>query len=170
MMNDLFEYRPEILPRRGELSAWILTSLSGAAWLVMEVTSTQKYFGILILFVFFLLSALIISLGNWMDRHTQIVIHENSILFQDGLRLIDLSWDEIQHVEIYPSKWGNKVRVLGNERRINYRTLGEISLKGEVKGRMGFIDGEEITNKILDKSQLKQVNISEEGVYYYSRK
>jgi hypothetical protein len=166
---DPIEYRPELLPNRGEFTAWILTSLSGIAWIIMVSTPMQEYIGIPLLFFFFLISAFMISLGNWMDRNTRIKISDQNLFYQDGLRKIEFLWNEIQRVEVYPSKWGKKVRIFGNERRISFRTLGNIELKGEVKGKMGFTDGEKILNTILDKSNLVKFHKFSDGIDYYVR-
>ena len=49
-----------------------------------------------------------------------------------------------------------------------FRTLGEVKVAGELKGRMGFGEGEEILNEIILNSDLQRIDKSGNG-YYYAR-
>jgi hypothetical protein len=80
-----------------------------------------------------------------------------------------VSWDEIEQVQVFNSSWGKKVRVIGGEQHFDFRTLGELTVSGEVKSRMGFREGEKILSLILAKSGLRQVEQSGNS-YYYARK
>ncbi len=77
-----------------------------------------------------------------------------------------LHWSEIRQVQVYPSAWGKKVRVIGDQAHFDFRTLGEVIYQGQVKGRLGFAKGEEILGHILENSRLKRVPGPENGVYY----
>jgi hypothetical protein len=121
-----------------------------------------------LIFIAFLISSIFIHLGNWIDRKTTISLDKNGLTFQDGLRNIEMAWEEVDKVEIFPSQWGKKVTVNGNGRRFNFRTLGVVELRGEIKGRIGFIEGELILNTILEKSQLSSVHKLANS-YYYTR-
>lgn len=103
-----------------------------------------------------------------MDRKTFIFLNNNGLKFQDGLRNIELDWDEIGKVEIFPSQWGKKVAVCGKSRRFNFRTLGVVELRGEIKGRIGFVEGDSILKTILERSQLSSVHKLANS-YYYTR-
>ncbi len=72
-------------------------------------------------------------------------------------------------MQVIPSAWGKKVRVIGKNGHFDFRTLGEVRLQGEVKGRLGFEKGEEILSQILAKANLKLAKDAENGEYY-SRK
>jgi hypothetical protein len=69
-------------------------------------------------------------------------------------------------VQVFPSNWGKKVHVLGNQAHFDFRTLGEVTIQGDVKGRMGFADGDAILKKILREARLKQVERPGNGEYY----
>lgn len=162
------EFRPELISRRGEFISWVTTLMGLVTWAALIVIGESAPVGLIILTVFLLLAALSISLGNWMDRQTRIRLEVDGIGFQNGLRRAHLRWDEIQQVQVYPSNWGDKVRVLGPQARFDFRTLGEVTVRGDVKGRMGFVEGEKILEHILDKTHLREVQRSGSG-YYYAR-
>jgi hypothetical protein len=46
--------------------------------------------------------------------------------------------------------------------------LGEVSLRGQVRGRVGFADGDLILSYILDKARLTRIEQPGNG-YYYAR-
>jgi hypothetical protein len=113
-------------------------------------------------------SALVISLANWVDRKTCLILKPDGLHYENGLRKVDLNWSEILKVEVYPSNLGDKVRVTGEKGHFSFRTLGEVRFNGEVKGRMGFALGDEILKQVLKNAHLKATQGAGEG-YYYSR-
>lgn len=174
MMNGPIEYRPLLLPRRGEYIAWTLALLVGAVWLFLEVTGRVIFLAMPVLMIFLLFSAASISLGNWMDRRSVLQLDSTGLSFQNGLRDIHLRWNEIQEVRAWPVQWGKKVEVIGAKTdgvkaHFGFRTLGEVRVKGEVKGRLGFEKGEEMLRVIIQHSGLEIVEHPGEG-YYYTRK
>lgn len=162
------EFRPELLPRRGEFIAWSMTLLALATWALLLVLAAPVHPAFKLLAVLLLLSALAISLGNWIDRRTFIRLESDGVHFENGLRRARLRWGEIRQVQVFPSTWGKKVRVLGPQSHFDFRTLGEVKVKDQVKGRMGFADGELILQTILERAALKEVEQPGDG-YYYAR-
>jgi hypothetical protein len=163
------EYRPVLLSRRGELIAWGAAVLVAAVWVYLALSGKPIFLAIPILEVILLFSAGSISLGNWMDRRTVLRMSENGVSFQNGLRNIQLSWQEILQVRVFPSQWGKKVEVVGERVHFQFRTLGEVKVQGEIKGRMGIENGEQALNQIITKSGLQQIE-QPGGGYYYARK
>jgi hypothetical protein len=160
------EYRPELISRRGEYFAWGMALLSLAAWLVLHLTNTSIFGGLSFLTVLLVFSGMAISLGNWMDRRTILRVESNGVWFDNGLRRVFLHWSEIRQVQVIPSSWGKKVRVIGESGHFDFRTLGEVWLQGEVRGRLGFEKGDEILSQILSETNLKLAKDAENGEYY----
>ncbi len=155
------EYRPELIPRRGEWTAWSLALLSGISWLPLRWLSLPVSKAMLFLTIALVFAALGISLSNWVDRQTVIRLNENWIEFHSGLRHVRFLWLEIRQVRVLPSRWGDKVQVIGERAHFSFRTLGEVWFRDELKGRMGFEKGDEILNEMIDSSGLKK--IAEQG-------
>lgn len=160
------EFRPILLPRRGEFFAWLSAVLSILAWLILRLRG-----GILLLIVpfmafFFLFAALSISFGNWVDRRTLLRLESSGVSFRNGLRNVHLEWSEINRMEVLNSSLGSKVRVYGERAHFDFRTLGEFKVGGEVKGRMGFAEGETILVTMLKYSGLKEVEHTGNSYYY----
>jgi hypothetical protein len=171
--NSSQEFRPEPIPRRGELIAWVCTLLVGAAWFILARSEQGVNWMVPILAIPLLLVALSISLGNWVDRSTRLRLGREGVAFQNGLRRVRLAWNEIRQVQVTPGPWGKRVEVLGPDSHFRFYTLGEVKMAGQVKGRTGFAAGEMILNRILEKSNLRQG--TESGIdrrdsgYYFTR-
>jgi len=163
------EYRPELLSRRGELVAWGLALLVAVTWLGLLLSGRRASLALPLLAAILFFSAASISMGNWMDRHTFLVVEAGGVRFENGLRRIRLEWQEIGEVRVFPATWGNKVQVFGERLYFDFHTLGEVKYKGEVRGKTGFAKGEEIMRQIILNSGLEIVDHLGEG-YYYARR
>ena len=160
------KYYPEQLSRRGEITVWMLLVLVMLTGLILKLSGSPVPYTVTVLGVFFLLAGLAISLGNWMDRRTFIKVSAEGIEFKIGLRHGELLWQEVKRLEVYPSNWGDKVHVRGSESHFAFRTMGEVKVNKEVKGRMGFEEGDKILEILLERSKLRKVERSDPGEYY----
>jgi hypothetical protein len=109
-----------------------------------------------------------ISLGNWLDRNTVIQLEADGIHFENGLRRVRLRWTEVQKVAVLPARWGKSVQVIGEQSHFDFKTLGEVQFQGEVRGRTGFPEGQEILDVILRETGLTLIEESN-NAYYYAR-
>jgi hypothetical protein len=159
-------YQPELIPRRGEIVAWWLFVVLSVTWLALVILDQQVHWGIPWLALFFLVSGFSISLGNWLDRHTSMILDEGGIAYKNGLRKVYLKWDEVRQVRVNPAVWGKKVQVFGERIYFDFHTLGEVKYQGEVKGRTGFVQGETILKHILENSDLLVEKQQGKVVYY----
>lgn len=165
-------YRPELIPRRGEMIAWASAGLVCLGWLVLLLTGKPVPGSLGFLAVFLILAGASISLGNWMDRQTVLTLDSEGVSFKNGLRNVRLTWEEINRVEIYPSNWGARARVIGKHAHFAFRKLGVVNVGGEEKGRIGFGEGEEIVSRIVRSAGLREVTGSQSGprgARYYAR-
>lgn len=171
--QDIKEFRPELIPRRGEAIAWLGTLIVAVAIAILVVTGNRVSFWLLILGVPLALVSIGISLGNWMDRHTVMQLSEQGVRYRNGLRRVEFGWNDIREVRVLPAQWGKKVQVFSEGSYFGFHTLGEVSAHGKSLGRTGFKEGEQILKMILDQADLKlvqQVDVgnTQEG-YYYAR-
>jgi len=165
-VTDPQEFRPELNSRRGELIAWGTALMVLAGWFILKQSDQPVLPVVPVLGILLLLAALSISLGNWMDRHTYVRLQDGGIAFGNGLRNVHLEWDQIKRVEVFPSNWGNKIHVLGEDAHFEFRTLGDVQAYGKTIGRVGFEDGERILKHILERSNLQDLHQRETGYYY----
>jgi len=163
------EYRPQTIPRRGELLAWCGAILLSLVWLGLIYRGQRVLPVIPILSIFFILTAASISLGNWVDHNTRIQLSEDGIRFYNGLRNVNLKWKQIEEVHLSPSQLGTKVQVYGANARFSFRTLAEVKVDGESRGQFGFKNGEKILRQIILNSNLDIID-KPDGDYYYARK
>ena len=61
------------------------------------------------------------------------------------------------------------MEVYGDKSHFSFRTLAEVKVQGEVKGRFGFVQGEEILRQVVLHSNLEIIDEPGAG-YYYVRK
>ncbi len=74
--NQMQTFYPELNSRRGELIAWGSTVLVAIGWIILAVTGNRVPRSVPFLGILLLLAALSISLGNWMDRRTSLVLDQ----------------------------------------------------------------------------------------------
>jgi len=160
-------YTPEIQSRRSELVSWGLAGASLIGLLILNLGG-MIYFWAMVFVVFMFFAAMSISLGNWMDRQTKLVIEDNGVIYTNGLRHVRLDWLSIKNVMITPSRWGEKVQVLGEKVHFDFNTLGEVTFQQQIQGRVGFQQGDKIKEEIISKCGLSLVAKKGDS-YYYSR-
>lgn len=160
------EFRPELLPRRGESTAWLLTLLVTSGMFLLQRTWGAIPPWAWFFWGFLLFAALSISLGNWMDRRTLMRVDSGGIAFENGLRRVRLGWPEVQKVNVLPTRWGSAVQVIGAQSYFQFKTLSEVQFQGEVRGRTGFAAGQVILSMIVGASNLQLIEESASGDYY----
>lgn len=165
--TNLQTYTPEIQSRRSELIAWSLAGASLVGLLILNLGGVI-YFWAIVFVAFMFFAAMSISLGNWMDRQTKLVIDDNGVFYTNGFRHVRLDWTSIENVTTNPSRWGDKVQVLGAKAHFDFNTLGEVTYQQQVQGRVGFQQGEKIKEEIISKCGLSMVAKKGDS-YYYSR-
>ncbi len=121
---------------------------------------------IALLAVFLLVSAVFISLSNYVDRKTILILNPGGVEFHNGLRNAQLSWDQVEKVSVFEDRWGERVHVSGTETHFNFRLLSEVELRGKAGGKMGFPDGEMILKEIINSSGLRLAENKDHDRYY----
>ena len=165
------EYRPTLMSRRGELFAWISFLLVGITWVILIISAQSYCIAVPVLAIILLMASLSISLGNWMDRHTVLCINKESVSYRNGIRNVEFRWENIQEVRVLSAQWGKKVHVLADQAHFHFQMLGEVKVHGEVKGQVGFAEGDLILDEIIEQSKLHEIQQPEQdqtetGVYY----
>jgi hypothetical protein len=164
-MEGSKEFRPELLSHKDERNAWILTAVGIASYfLIWGFAEPSKLH--LVIVIFLLVSALFISLTNWMDRKTRLILGSEGIKFQNGLRNVALNWGDVNKVSVVRDRWGERVHVYGNRTYFSFRKLGDVKMQGKVRGQIGFPEGQEILQQILKSSGLVLMEEDDRGHYY----
>lgn len=167
------EYRPMVASRRGERIAWLSTSLVVSAWALFVVTEARVNLPLTIVAGLLGSVALGISLSNWMDRKTRIVLSQKGLHFQNGLRNVVITWREIRQVRVLPAIWGKKVQVFADNAYFGFNTQGEVKAYGKIVTQTGFAQGDQIVQQILERAHLNRVQTLDAGLgisgYAYTR-
>lgn len=167
------EFRPIPPSRRGELIAWLSTALIAGAGVLTFLLQSRINLLLAISGGLLSLIASMISLGNWMERKTRIVIRRSGIHFQNGLRNTRIPWHEIREVRVLPAIWGKKVQVFAKDAYFGFNTGGEVQAHGKIVTQTGFVQGEQIVKQILERSSLNHMRTLDTGLdipgYAYTR-
>jgi hypothetical protein len=165
-METVKIFRPETSSRQGERNAWILTGIALIAeWVTFWRTATFSGW-ITLLFFFLLLSAIAISFSAWVDRKTILILETGGVKFRNGLRVVQLTWEQIEKVRVIADRWGDRVYVVGTKDTFSFRILSEVELRGKVGGKMGFPEGDTILKEIIHASGLCLTDNKEQDRYY----
>lgn len=168
-------YYPEPVSRRGELIAWGSALLLNGVWVILVLAGQPVTLWIPVVAIPLTLVAFVMSLGNWMERHTRIEIDPEGIFYSNGLRRVRLHWEAIKDVRVLPSQWGQKTQVFGENVYFGFHSLGEVKANEKVIGRTGFAAGDLILEEILDRADMVAAHEvgdgnEQEGYDYYVRK
>ena len=164
-MESKREFHPEKISRTGERNAWILTGVAVVACLLLWRVSAPSTL-LLVTVAFLLIAAFFISLSNWIDRKTTLILDPEGIKFQNGLRNVMMNWDEIERLRVVSDRWGERVHVSSNRNYISFRNLSDVKIQGKVRGQMGFPEGKEILQQIIQSSGLVLTEENDQGHYY----
>jgi hypothetical protein len=159
-------FQPETISRQGERNAWILTGFALIVELLLLWRLSSLPGWTTLLTAFLLFSAVFISLSNWVDRKTILILKPGSIEFQNGLRNISMPWDQVETVSVVADRWGRRVHVAGAQANFNFRMVSEIEIQGKIGGKMGFSKGETILKEIINASGLSLVDNKNQDRYY----
>ena len=155
-----------MVSRRGEAITWALASISLATLIFLSSQSAGISLWQVVFVFIMLLAAAGSTLSNWMDRNTNLVLKPEGLHFKNGLRDVSLTWDEVQMVSVFPSRFGSRVNVAGETGHFNFRTMVETTTKRGTHSVMGFAQGNFILEQILNNSGLEVSLQSEKGRYY----
>jgi hypothetical protein len=168
-LSTSHEFKPLLTPRRSEFTAWALTLFMLLIVIFAPLEGLGKSGGIIFL-VFLGFSAVMMSVGNWVERNTYLRIEEDRVTYFNGAREVSLGWQEINKVEVHPSRFGDRIIVSSESAGFRYQSLGSISMNDKISGRVGFEQGEQILEMILEQSGLSIVESQQsDRPYYYSR-
>jgi hypothetical protein len=147
-MTETKTFTPEFLPRRGEITAWVLAIVAAFGLYFLGLRQPLPFWAWFFV-IFLIFSAASISFGNWVDRRTLIRLEPGGVAFENGLRNTRLDWDIIQEVRTAPARWGTSVQVIGTLGHFSFSTLGEMQFMGQSRGRTGFVEGSLIFDEII---------------------
>jgi len=159
-------FRPETISRQGERNAWILSGFAVIVELLLVWRLSSLPGWATLLTIFLLLSAVLISLSNWVDRKTILILEPDGIEFRNGLRNVTMLWDQVETVSVVADRFGQRVHVAGTEANFNFRMFSEVEIQGKVGGKMGFSQGETILKEIIHASGLSLVENKNRDRYY----
>jgi hypothetical protein len=165
-MNSTRVFHPEKISRRGEAITWSLAAVSLATLIFLRSQGAGVSLWQMAFVLVMLLAAAGSTLSNWMDRETSLTLKPEGLHFKNGLRDVSMTWDEVQTVSVFPSRFGSRVNVAGVLGHFNFRTMVETTTRRGTHSVMGFAQGAFILQQILKNSDLEVSSQSDKGRYY----
>jgi len=156
-------------PRRSEMMVWGFAFLLILMLIFLPSSGVVRIGGI-IFAVFFLISGLFMSIGNWMSRVAELRLREEGIGYSNGIQDIYFGWEEIARVEVYAGRFNDKISLVATEKRMSFDLSNDKVGNDKPAAQIGFQDGALILETILKKSGLIQKEKqASQGYYYYSK-
>lgn len=165
-INTVQEFRPISTSRRSEIGSWFMVAASGFAWWILSQQGSSLAIFMILFLLLFLFLAAGTSLANWMERRTILRIQADELNFSNGLRDVSLAWNKIQQVHVMPSRWGRSVHVFGEFKHFHFKMAGNVNVLGQTSARVGFENGVEILQTIIERSGLQPVKRDQPGKFY----
>ncbi|TAK14220.1 MAG: hypothetical protein EPO32_02555 [Anaerolineae bacterium] len=163
------ELRPIPGSRRPELMSWGLAVLLFGMLAIARPEAQVVIFGAWALGLFFGLSALVMTLGNWLERNTLMILRLNGITLRQPVQSVMLNWQEVDRVEVQQGPNGERVFVRGGERHFSYRPATRVEIRGKIRDQYGFENSEKILKTILTMAKLPNTPSQLANGYSYAR-
>ena len=160
------EFRPEKVSRTGEIITWVLAAITLVTLGFLWSQDTGVSFWQVSFAVLMLAAAGGSSLSSWMDHNTVLILESEGLHFRNGLRDVSLKWDDVEQLQVIPSRFGNRVNVFGNQAHFNFRTMVEVTSRSGKSSSMGFPQGEFITQQIIQIAGLQETSQNDNARYY----
>ncbi len=171
MNTEIQDFQPLLAPRVNELTFWLVAVVFLLVGFFLRSIEMPGSFFAILLGILALLQAIGLSVSNWMDRKTVLRLRPEGIMYQNGLQHIDLSWEQIQGVEVVRTRWNSRrVFVLGNNRKFHFQTLARLMYNNQKVLKYGFEQGDYILAMILKNCEFEMTTQPNPDSYYYSRK
>ncbi|KPK95266.1 MAG: hypothetical protein AMJ88_01260 [Anaerolineae bacterium SM23_ 63] len=147
-------FRPMPPNRRGEFIAWscaiVIGLVSGAVfWQSRHISSLAIF-----LLIFFFVSAVLISFGNWMESHTLITLSPKQVVYQSPVRKVTLELEDIDELWVSYAGRGWRVAIRGAGGFFTYRTAAHLGGRFDQVVSIGIEQGERLAGFIRSMAQL----------------
>jgi hypothetical protein len=162
-------YKPVMNSRRSEVLAWIF---SICIVLVLFVLPSSGFFRIagFVLATFFTFSAIVMSLGNWVSRKTELRMYDEFLWLDNGIRVTTIRWEDIDCLEVFPGRFNDKIIVNSDSsNRLSFDVIKANVESGEAINIAGFKERDIILEMIIKSSGLNEKRKDGQQGYYYSK-
>lgn len=163
------EFKPNPGSRRPEWLSWSLAALLAGLAVWLGTSGGPAVFGAWALCAYFGLSALVMSLGNWVERNTRLTLREAGLTFRRPFQTVEMAWDEIRRIEVRKGPVGGRIFVTGGTDRFSLRLAHQVEIRGRIRDRYGFAESELIVQTMIEKANLKREPMPFDGGTYYGR-
>ncbi len=154
VLSSMETFRPLPPNRRGEFVAWscavVVALVSGVSyWQSGQIASVAIY-----LLIFFFLSAVLISFGNWMESHTVITLSSEQVVYRSPVRKVSLRIEDIDELWVSYTGRGWRVAIRGAGDFFAYRTAARLGKRTNQVISIGIEKGGRLAGLIRKMAQL----------------
>jgi nicotinamide riboside transporter PnuC len=156
-------FRPAPISRKGEIIAWLLTLLIGLVSIIVKMQSGHFPCLTILLLVFFLIAAILISFSHWADSKTLIRVTPPQLSYQSPFRKIQQDWDQV--LEINAQKTGRFWRIVVNLEQsfFSFKVNAASELKTQPEQVLALPQGDRLVRIICGMANLLQIQNTEEN-------
>jgi hypothetical protein len=158
-------FKPTAIPRKGGLIAW-LASLLISIVLIIRITQSRQFPCLtFVLFLFFLLAAILITFSYWIDSKTIIHVTPSQLSYQSPLRRFLQSWDKISEINVLKTGRFWRIIVRGEQSFFTFRVATERDSKTQPEWVLALPNGDRLARIICGMANLPQVEeVGEEWI------
>jgi hypothetical protein len=142
--------------RRGEAIAWLCAFGVAIAIGVISVREGPISSLSIFLLVFFLAAGSLISLGNWMDTNTSIVLSRDGVEYRNPLRRAYMDWGSVKSLEAMPLRAGWRMVVEADQTRFSFSTALKLRVGSRTSILGGYPNGDRLAALIRGMAGLSE--------------
>lgn len=149
-------FAPAMPNRRGEAIAWLCAAGVGIAIAVIKLRGGTVTSVSIFLIVFFVGAGSLISLGNWMDANTTVLVSRNGLTYRNPLRTTELAWGSLESLEATSNRGGWRIVVEAQATRFAFSTSLKVRFGSRTVMLGGFPDGDRLAALIRGMAGLSE--------------
>jgi hypothetical protein len=151
-------FKPTTIPYRGGIIAWVASLLIGIVGIILTIQSGKFPCLTFLLFLFFLLAAILITFSSWVESQTLIRVAPSQLLYQSPFRKFLQEWDQI--LEINAQKAGHLWRIVvnGEQSSFTFSVGAERDSNIQPQRVLALPHGDRLARLICGMANLSQID------------
>ncbi|MBN2555373.1 MAG: hypothetical protein JXA97_05490 [Anaerolineales bacterium] len=154
--SNLQVYQPFRPRRQGEWIAWACAAALAATVVVRKNLLGTPGLWAWLLAAFFLLSALLVSYGNWIAARTRIEISPHDLRFISPIHRVTFDWPQVLSMRFDRRENFWRVHVDGGPGRIHFDTPGLLGTRTSQPVHVGIERGDKLAAAIWQSGRLSE--------------
>ena len=150
-------FKPTAIPRKGGIIAWVASLLIGIVVIILIMQSRQFPCLTFVLFLFFLIAAILITFSYWVDSKTLIHVAPSQLSYQSPFRKFLWNWDQVSEINALKAGHFWRMVVSGEQSFFTFRIGMERDSKVQPERILALPHGDRLARIICEMANLSQI-------------